>query len=76
MESHPDTIFTEKFYDQTREEQIESGLKRFRAYYDLYKDKYFTNFKRNYVPFWTFTHQGLVSRDMFLWRDSCRCLSD
>jgi len=61
MESHPDTVFTEKFYDMTREEQIEDGLKRFRAYYDLYSEKYVAKFKRHYIPFWSFTHKGLVS---------------
>lgn len=52
MESRPDLIFTEKFYDMTREEQMEDGLRRFRIYADNFREKYFTNFQRNFVPWW------------------------
>ena len=44
---------SEKWYDYSREEQIENGLLRFRRLHDLYKDKYFTNFKFHYVPWWS-----------------------
>ena len=42
----------EKFYDMTRDEQHELGLKRVRRYIDLFGDKYFMNFKPNYLPWW------------------------
>ena len=52
MESDPVLIGSEKWYDMSREEMQENGLKRVRRIYDLYRQKYFLNFKLNYNPWW------------------------
>ena len=52
---------SEKFYDMSREEQMEDALRRLRRYYDLHREKYFDGFKGHYVPWWCISFQGVVS---------------
>jgi hypothetical protein len=52
---------SEKWYDMSREEQMEDALRRLRRYYDLHRQKYFDGFKAHYVPWWCIAFQGLVS---------------
>ena len=61
MERVPELRGSEKWYDMSREEQQENALKRVKVYLDNYKEKYFTNFKQHFVPWWTLGFQGLVS---------------
>lgn len=61
MENDPILINNEKWYELTREEQYEIMLKKVRRYYDAYRDKYFTNYKFSYIPWWTIAFQGLVT---------------
>jgi Acyl-coenzyme A oxidase N-terminal len=64
MEADPVLKCSEKWYDYSREEQQEVLLQRMRKYYDLYRDKYFTNFKQHMTPWWTISFQGLVSPNL------------
>lgn len=41
MESDPILLNTEKWYDMTREEQLELGFQRARRVYELNKEKYY-----------------------------------
>lgn len=61
MEAVPVLKGTEKFYDFSREEQQEHALMRVRAFYDNYREKYFTNFTPNFTPWYTINFQGMVS---------------
>ena len=60
MESHPDLRNTEKFYEMTREEQLIFNARKVLRYYELFKDKYFTNYDRPFDPFATTLIQGQV----------------
>lgn len=61
MQSDPRLMGTEKWYDFTREEQQENMLMRIRLIYDKFRDKYFTNFKFSFLPWYTVGFQGVVS---------------
>jgi hypothetical protein len=52
MESDPVLRFTEKFYDMTREEQIELNFKRLARVYNVYRDKYFRDYQIEYYPWY------------------------
>lgn len=60
MESNPVLKFSERWYDLTREEQIDLNFKRFATLYHQYKHKYFKEFKPEYVSFYFYMFQGLV----------------
>ena len=51
---------TEKWYDMTREEQIEHNFKRARRAYDLNKEKYYHNYEVTYIPWFSAMFQGIV----------------
>ena len=51
---------TEKWYDMTREEQIEYNFKRARRAYDLNKEKYYHNYDVTYIPWFSAMFQGIV----------------
>lgn len=51
---------SEKFYELTRAEQQELLLKKMRHLYDNYRDKYFTNFKPFFVPWFAVGIQGVL----------------
>ena len=52
---------SEKWYDMSREEQMEDALRRFKRYYDLHRQKYFDGYKAHYIPWMCIAFQGLVS---------------
>lgn len=66
MESDPILRNTEKWYDMTREEQIELNFLRARRIYDTNKEKYYSNYKVVYVPWFSAMFQGIVSFSKFL----------
>jgi len=49
----------EKWYDMTREEQIEYNFKRARRAYDLNKEKYYHNYDVTYIPWFSAMFQGI-----------------
>jgi hypothetical protein len=50
MESDPILRNTEKWYELNRDETFDLQLKKVARYYELYKEKYFTNFRLRYLP--------------------------
>jgi Acyl-coenzyme A oxidase N-terminal len=49
---------TEKWYDMTREELMEDGLRRLKRYYDTHRQKYFEGFVPHYIPWWCVSFVG------------------
>jgi hypothetical protein len=52
MEADPVLKFTEKWYDMTREEQIQHNFKKFARLYHTHGVKYFKDFKPAYISFY------------------------
>lgn len=66
MESDPVLCNTEKWYDMTREEQLELGFQRARRVYELNKSKYYHNYEVSYIPWYSAMFQGVVSRSIHI----------
>jgi len=52
MENDPILRNNEKWYDMTREEQIEHNFKRARRAYEINKEKYYHNYDVTYIPWY------------------------
>lgn len=53
MESDPILVNTHKWYDMTREEQLELNFQRARRIYELNKEKYYHNYNVDYIPWYS-----------------------
>lgn len=60
MESDPILRNTEKWYDMTREEQMENHFKRAKKVHEIARAKYFTNYEVDYITWFQQVFQGIV----------------
>ena len=60
MENDEVLRFTHKWYEMTREEQIDLNFKRVARVFQVYKHRY-TNYKIDYINWYSVMFQGIVS---------------